>query len=130
VATRNTFEQSVEKQLKQSKVMFSYETEAIDYLLQFEYIPDFIIDKKTEKIYIECKGYLQPSDRRKMIAVKKQHPDLDIRIIFQRDNWLTKKKKQRYSDWAEKNGFKWAIAEIPKEWLTDANKKKTKKGTR
>ena len=54
-----------------------------------------------------------------MLAVKKQHPDLDIRLVFQAPhNTLTKKSKTTYAQWAEKNGFLWAIYnDIPIEWF-------------
>lgn len=45
-----------------------------------------------------------------MIAVKRQHPELDIRIVFYGPN-------KKYARWAEKNGFKYAFENIPKEWL-------------
>lgn len=45
-----------------------------------------------------------------MVAVKRQRPDLDIRMVF----YATKKE---YIRWAERNGFKWAVATIPEDWL-------------
>ena len=46
-----------------------------------------------------------------MAAVKKQHPDLDIRMVF----YSRSKTNIR---WAEKYGFPYAIGKIPEEWLT------------
>lgn len=71
---------------------------------------------------IETKGYLKPSDRRKLKSVLESNPTLDIRIIFQQDNYLTKSKKTRYSDWATKNGFKFSIQSFPKEWEKELKK--------
>jgi hypothetical protein len=51
-----------------------------------------------------------------MLAVKRSHPEADIRIIFMQDSKLNKKSKQRYSDWAARHGFPYAIAEVPKDW--------------
>jgi Phage endonuclease I len=62
------------------------------------------------KIYVECKGYLRPEHKAKMCAVKRQNPKLDIRILFYSAN-----KKQ--IKWAERNGFRYAIEDIPEEWL-------------
>jgi hypothetical protein len=45
-----------------------------------------------------------------MIAVKKQHPEKDIRLLFYRAN-------KAYIKWAEKHGFVYAIEKIPSEWL-------------
>lgn len=74
------------------------------------YIPDFIIDTPNGTLYIECKGYLRRESRVKLCAVKRQHPERDIRMLF----YSTDKKNIR---WAIKNGFKYAIGTIPTEWL-------------
>ena len=55
-------------------------------------------------------------DRTKHVLIAKQHPDLDIRFVFQYNNPITKGSKTRYTDWAEQHGFKWAMHYIPKEW--------------
>ena len=56
--------------------------------------------------------------RRKMLAVKAQHPELDIRFVFQRNNTLSKQSKTTYGAWADKHGFKWCIfPDIPTSWL-------------
>lgn len=107
---RNKFETRVETQLKKSKVVYRYESEKIPYILVKHYTPDFIIWTSTGKVYIECKGYLRPEDRAKLKAVKRQNPRLDIRILFYEE-----RKKQ--IQWAIRNGFRYAIDTIPKEWL-------------
>lgn len=62
------------------------------------------------KIYIETKGYLRPEHKRKMAAVKKLNPTMDLRILFYAFN----KKNIR---WAEKQQIKYAIHSIPDDWL-------------
>jgi hypothetical protein len=52
-----------------------------------------------------------------MLAVKESHPDKDIRFVFQANNKIHPKSVTRYSDWAEKHGFKYAIGEAPKDWF-------------
>jgi hypothetical protein len=53
-----------------------------------------------------------------MLAVKEHNPDTDIRILFQTDNWISKKKTSRYSDWCDKNGFIYHIGEeVPESWV-------------
>lgn len=97
-----------------------YETEKLTYVITKEYTPDFIITFDDEtKIYVECKGYFKYPDREKMIAVKELNPDLDIRLVFQRNSpsSMGKGVKMRPSEWADKYGFPWAVGEIPKEWL-------------
>lgn len=108
--TRNKFEQSLETQLKKSRVTFKYESERIPYILCRHYIPDFVVITPTGKIYIEAKGYLRPEARSKMVAVKKLNPHLDIRIVFYAY-------KKQYVTWANRHGFRYAIGTIPKEWL-------------
>jgi hypothetical protein len=61
-------------------------------------------------LIIEGKGYFKAADKRKMAAVKRQHPELDIRLVFYREN----KKDIR---WCLKNGFKYAVGKIPQDWL-------------
>lgn len=95
-----------------------YETENIPYVVEHHYTPDFVITRKDgSKLYIEAKGWLRSEDKRKMRAVKLQHPTYDIRIVFQKDNPLYKGSKSKYSDWARKLGFPYAIGTIPKDWI-------------
>jgi Phage endonuclease I len=96
--------------LKKKKVMFSYESEHIPYLIARHYTPDFRISTPTGQLYLELKGYLRPEDKRKLVAVKKCNPHLDIRIVFY--EYRVKQIK-----WAERVGFKYAIGTIPEDWL-------------
>jgi predicted nuclease of restriction endonuclease-like RecB superfamily len=107
---RNKFETRIYAQLKRARVTFKYEGIKIPYVLAGHYIPDFIIETKSGKVYIETKGYLRPEHKRKMVAVKKQHPELDLRILFYSHN-------KKYIKWAEKNGLKYAFEKIPADWL-------------
>lgn len=106
---RNKFEVKLFNQCKKAKVPFGYETERIPYLIAGHYIPDFIIVTPLGKIYIEAKGYFRPEAKRKLVAVKKLNPHLDIRIVFYCE-------RIAYTRWATKNGFRWAINDIPTEW--------------
>lgn len=58
-----------------------------------------------------------------MIAVKAQHPDKDIRIIFYRDGEFGNRKKNglrtKQSEWAKKNGFIFSIREYLEEWFNE-----------
>lgn len=107
---RNKFEADIKRLLRKSKSRFSYESERIPYVIAGHYIPDFIVTTPTGKLYLELKGYLRPEHKRKMVAVKKQHPEKDIRIVFYAH-------KKEYIRWAEKHGFRWSIGTIPCEWL-------------
>lgn len=111
---RNKFEERLHKQLKKAKVKFKYESEKLEYILIRKYIPDFVLEGKGKKIYIEAKGYLRPEHRSKMVAVKKAFPDIDLRIVF----YSSKPKDIR---WANKHKFPYAIGKIPKEWMEEVN---------
>jgi hypothetical protein len=111
IRIRNKFEARINAQLRRAKVEYQYESEYISYVLARRYLPDFpIITKSGKKIYIETKGHLRREDKAKLIAVKKQHPDIDLRIVFYSFN-------SQYVHWAEKHKFIYAIERIPKEWL-------------
>lgn len=122
---KNKFEIVTGEFLTKKKVKFEYETEKLEYTITANYIPDFIVTTKSgKKIYIETKGNGRSWDgaaRRKLVAVKKQHPELDIRLVFWSDGKFGASRKdgtrQTQSSWAGKNGFKWAIREIPNAWL-------------
>lgn len=81
------------------------------------YIPDFEL---PNGILIEAKGKLDREAREKMLLARDQNPDKDIRILLMRNNKMSKQSKQRYGDWLDKNGFKWAASDkghVPEEWL-------------
>jgi predicted nuclease of restriction endonuclease-like RecB superfamily len=107
---RNKFEKKINRQLEKAKVTFSYESERIPYYLVCHYIPDFIVHTPTGTLYIECKGYLRPEDKRKLIAVKRLNPHMDLRILYFSNN-------KKNTKWAERHGFKYAVSNIPPEWL-------------
>lgn len=98
---------------------FKYESEGIPYTLpEREYVPDFVIKRSDASVvYVEVKGYLDNEATRKMRAVKECNPDKTFVFLFAKDNPIRKGAKMRYSDWAEKNGFDWAIGEVPERWL-------------
>ena len=80
------------------------------------YTPDFELDNG---IIIETKGKFDPDDRRKIKAVKQQHPDLDLRMVFQSPfNTISKKSKTTYAKWCDKQGIPWtSFTNIPLDWL-------------
>ncbi len=98
-----------------SNTPYLYEARNYKYTLESKYTPDFFLQNG---IMLEVKGFFKSSDRRKHLALKAQHPELDIRFVFQRDNKLSKNSKSFYSTWAEKHGFLWCIyPNIPTDWL-------------
>ena len=83
------------------------------------YTPDFRIGKS---IYIETKGRFTPSNRQAMVSFMECNPDFDLRFLFGADNFTTSNRVNRYSDWCTALGVKYAIKDVPEEWLEDARK--------
>lgn len=109
---KNRFEKKLDAQLKKSKRKYVYEKVKIPYTISGLYYPDWIVYHNSGDGFflIEAKGHFRPEAKRKMVAVKQQHPELDIRIVFYSAN-------KKYIKWAEKYGFPYAIGDIPEEWL-------------
>lgn len=111
---RSKFEKDVSKLLKKNKVKFKYESLQLKYTVERTYKPDF----ECGSIIIETKGRFTSADRTKMLKIKEKYPNLDIRIWFMYDNWLTKKKLKKYSDWAKEHNFPCHIGKtFPKKWF-------------
>jgi len=127
---KSGLEDNLAQQLEEEGIEFSYESLKIPYQVparDSEYIPDFILGKSN--IIIEGKGRFghrgnnkaATAERQKMILVKRQHPDLDIRFVFDNPNLpIYKGSKTTYAKWATSNGFPWAAKRIPDEWLKEA----------
>jgi predicted nuclease of restriction endonuclease-like RecB superfamily len=102
-----------------------YEADKFEYITRHVYIPDFTITfKDGRKIYVEAKGNGRQFDqtvRSKMVAVKDQHPEETIFIVFYADGRIggVKKRKRggyyKQSEWASRNGYPFSIKEIPEE---------------
>ncbi len=106
-----------------------YEEEDLPYTIQSVYRPDYRVSfrKGDETVaYLEYKGNGRAFDndvRRKMIAVRDQHPEKKFYIVFHSDGKIGPKRKDgsfmRQSDWAVKNKFEFCIGweNIPEEWF-------------
>lgn len=112
---RNKFESRIKAFLSQQKVIHEYESQSFPYVIEGRYTPDFPITTPTTSFYLETKGFFRQADRRKMVAVKKANPTLDIRFLFYPDR--KGKTKPEYLRWCKKYGFPWAIGDIPEAWL-------------
>ena len=113
---RSKFEASVALSLSKRGLSFKYEGLALPYTVQSVYTPDFIL---PNGVIVETKGLFDQDDRRKMVAVKKQHPDRDIRICFMKaDVKLSRAPHSlKYWQWAERHGFLWCQGHIPTSWF-------------
>jgi hypothetical protein len=67
---------------------------------------------------VETKGRWVIEDRKKHLLIKKQHPELDIRIVFQNAKTKIRKgSKTTYGDYCDKHGIIWAEKNVPESWL-------------
>ena len=119
---RSQLEERVADLLIELGVTYDYETTKIPYTIPHNYYPDFIL---PNGIILECKGYWEASDRRKIKSVKEQNPDIDLRMVFQSPfNTISKKSKTTYAQWCENQGIPWtSFKNIPLEWLLDNDRK-------
>lgn len=115
---RSGLEESINEQLRIKNIDGEYEKHKVKYIkpvTHHEYTPDF---KLPNGIFLETKGRFVLEDRKKHLLIKEQHPDLDIRFIFQNSkNKLRKGSKTTYADWCLKHGFLFADKTIPPDWL-------------
>jgi len=116
---RSGLEIKVKDYLKEHKVKFKYEAIKIEWedLMYRTYTPDFVL---PNGLIIEVKGLFTASDRRKHLAIKKQHPNLDIRFVFESSKRkLSKGAKSTYATWCEKNKLLYADRIVPEDWLKE-----------
>jgi len=138
---RSKFEARIAQELKDAGVKFKYELYSYEYdeplrknrarcaacdstslLRTGWYTPDFFLENG---VIIETKGRFTAADRRKMDAVKVHHPDLDIKMLFMRNNKIHKRSETYYSDWCVAHGYDWAIKHPKEEWLHAKTKSST-----
>lgn len=102
--------------LSLQSIPYSYEDTKISYYLKKNYIPDFYLPSLG--FYVEYKGYFAPEDRAKHLCIIKQHPEIDIRIIFSNSSKPIRKGSQTtYGDWCKKHGILYSDKVIPSSWL-------------
>jgi hypothetical protein len=119
---RSGLEHKVSIYLDELKHKYLYEKVKIEWedLAYRTYTPDFILNNG---IIIETKGRFLAADRRKHIAIKKQHPELDIRFIFTNSRTkLRKGAKSSYAEWCIKYNFRYNDRIIPEDWLKEKGK--------
>lgn len=112
---RSGFERTFRANLIARGLKFKYESTDIPYILERTYRPDF--EMVDHGFFIETKGYLDRDSKAKMIAVKQQNPDIDIRFVFMYPHKKISGTKQTHAQWAERNGFRWAESVAPEEWF-------------
>ena len=121
---RSGLELKVSEYLKELKIKFLYEDIKIEWedLAYRTYTPDFVL---SNGIIIETKGMFTAADRRKHIAIKRQHPKLDLRFVFENSRRkLRKGAKSTYGEWCIRYGFRYYDRIIPEDWLKEKGKNK------
>jgi len=116
MAFRSGLEEQIADLLVNLDIKYEYEPTKIAYEIQHNYSPDFLL---PNGIYLEAKGYWDSADRRKIKNVIEQHPELDIRMVFQ-DPYkkISKKSRTTYAKWCDKHDIKWSsYSNIPLDWL-------------
>ena len=121
---RSGLEHKLSIALDTIKYKYQYESIKIEWedLAYRTYTPDFILNNG---IIIETKGRFMASDRRKHLAIQKQHPKLDIRFVFTNSRVkLYKGAKSTYAQWCHKYNFRYYDRIIPECWLKEKGKNK------
>ena len=117
---RSGFEHKVSDQLKESKIHFEYEVTIIPYIrpeTKHTYTIDFTL---PNGILVETKGRWVLEDRKKHLLIKKQKPELDIRMVFQSAKTKIRKgSKTTYGMFCDKHDIPWAEKNIPESWLNE-----------
>lgn len=130
-AFRSGLEKTIADQLEAAGVPVSFEKIKLKYTVpekEHTYTPDF--DAGT--IIIEAKGAFgygpnrfsggdPVKERQKLVLIKQQHPDLDLRIVFQRASTKIRKgSPTSLGMWATANNIPWADkGQIPQSWIDE-----------
>ena len=117
---RSGLEHKVSQYLDKLYIKYKYEAIKIEWedLAYRTYTPDFVLDNN---IIIETKGMFTTADRRKHLCIKKQHPELDIRFVFENSKRkLRKGAKSTYGQWCIKYDFQYFDRIIPEDWLKES----------
>lgn len=119
ISVRSKLEQRVLDDLSNRGVTWAYEPHTYEYELVHKYTPDvLLLGPSGAAIYVEIKGYFVAQDRTKLRAVKQQHPELDLRLLFQDGSkTLSSRSKTTYRAWADKYGFPSCEGRIPDAWV-------------
>lgn len=97
-----------------------YETLTVPYVIpakEHKYTPDWLL---PNGIVVETKGIFDPHDRQKILLVKEQWPDMDLRMVFSNAKAkLYKGSPTTYADWCDKHEIPWAHKQVPKSWIEE-----------
>lgn len=128
---RNPSEKFLGALLDDAGIEFAYEGTKLPYDVparEAKYLPDFQITRTN--IILEYKGWFGRSgakERQKLILLKEQYPELDIRLVFSdAKKRIYKDSKTTYAMWADEHGFKWCEVNrtrgktsLPQSWINE-----------
>ncbi len=100
-----------EVKYESTKLKYTVPASAHTYLTDFEIGP---------QSYIEVKGYLKASERKKYLLVREHNPEITLRFFFDKsENKIYKNSPTTYADWCDKNGFSWTDLKrgFPADWI-------------
>ena len=129
---KSKYELQQATRLLEGCISFEYEKHEIEFLSEIRnseclacgstsvgkhriYTPDFYFPETG--VFVETKGKFDAATRTKMKEVCAQSTN-DIRMVFMRNNWLTRKHKMTYGRWCDLHGIQWAVGNIPTEWAS------------
>lgn len=132
IVVRSKFEAKILEDLDSRGVEYEYEAHTFnwhdkvrgqcedcgskDLYVERWYTPDVFL---PNGLIVEIKGKFAPIDRRIQLGIRELHPELEIRLLFQRDNTLSKNSLTRYTEWCIKNGIVALVGDsIPEDWIT------------
>ena len=108
---KSKFEKRFYEEATKRGLDLGYEKDRLSYSLHLDYKPDW---KVRDGFYIETKGKFDYTERRKMAAVCAANPNVEVRMVFMRNQKLGKGSKMTYGEWCDKHGIKWSVfPEIP-----------------
>lgn len=87
------------------------------------YTPDLLVvpkDKELGAYYVEAKGYFRAEKRTLFRCMRKSRPDVDLRVVFEADHWVTRG-KTRISDYFNRymkdTPYAIGLDDIPEGWI-------------
>lgn len=123
IKVRSKLETKIADVLNLTDQFWSYEDTKVDYIVpesSHTYLVDFTL---SNGILLEGKGYLSDyRERNKYVLLKQQHPEIDLRFVFDNPNKLCGGMKSTHAEWAEKYNFPYCSikdVETIKEWVNE-----------
>lgn len=117
---RSGLEEAIAAQLDSYPVKYLYEKVTVPYIVPestHKYTPDFIL---PNGIVVETKGRWLTADRKKIKLFMKQHPEIDLRIVFSNSKQrISKQSKTTYGKFCETHGIPYADKLVPEGWIAE-----------